>query len=117
MADNLTPFAHSLTAVVANQVRNSFVPHFYPNDYAYSYLTRYSYALPAEQRRLLPDDDADMSYYAHSDKALSNIVESWAARTEQTEQDVVCDLADAYCVLNNISLPADRRETRAVSQW
>lgn len=115
MADNLTPFAHSLTAVVAQRVSNSFAPHSYPDDYAYSYLTRYSYALPAEQRLLLPDDTDDAP--AYSDKVLASVVETWAARTENTEQDVVCDLADAYCVLNNITLPDDRRETSAVGQW
>jgi hypothetical protein len=115
MADNLTPFAHSLTAVVAQRVSNSFAPHSYPDDYAYSYITRYSYALPMEQRLFLPDDYDDA--HGYSDKVLASVVETWAARTENTEQDVVCDLADAYCVLNNITLPDDRRETRAVGQW
>lgn len=103
--NNVNDFTRAIVSVVKAAASNSFAPSSYPETYALALVVQERHTiLPAEQLNILEEGHDETSSIE-----LEAIVRTWVKGTYQSERDLMCNLADAWCVLNNIALPDDRR--------
>jgi len=85
---------------------SEFSESSYPNGYAHKFLfTHAQKVLPAQLYQMFKEN----TLYELTDAVMQATVEEWADLTHNSESELFLDLADAWCVLNNITLPPRRR--------